>query len=177
MGLILFLLYPLLELAGGHLLPTELYARSPAEWLRLAGQTRATHLASPQSSWLSAVRAAGRAGTTLDLSSVQVASVAAEGVDPRFVDRLRLAPGLRLRHDALGGSYGLAEATLIVTASGYREGMVVHTVDRDVLQAEGRAVAPRGHARRVVSMGRPLGSRRGADRPAPRPAGSGRHGR
>jgi fatty-acyl-CoA synthase len=157
MGLFLFFLFPLLHLPEGHLLPTEVFARQPDEWLRLVGATRATHLAAPQSAWLAALAAVQRKGIRVDLSSVRVASFAAEGVDPTVVDDVLAATNrLGMNRHALGGSYGLAEATLIVTASPLGQGIRLHTIDREALACAGIAGAVNSSPRRMVSAGAPF---------------------
>src|SRR2546423_1087791 len=57
LGLFLYLVSPVVCGAICHHLPTERFARDPAEWLRLVGQLRATVSVSPASAMASAMRA------------------------------------------------------------------------------------------------------------------------
>ena len=144
--------------ATSHQLPTERFARDPAEWLRLVERTRAAITVAPSTAFGSALRAATRREEPIDLSSLDVAYVAAEGVDPEVSRRmLESAERFGFRPDALGAAYGLAEAGPV----SYRRvgtGLRVDHVDLEELTASGVAVAPgaRGHARPITSCGPPL---------------------
>jgi fatty-acyl-CoA synthase len=156
LGLILFLLHPLMQLDEGHLLPTELFARDPSRWLQLVKQEGITHIASPQTAMAAAIKTADRKGVELDLSSLIITSFAAEAVDPDFVSQLSSRAGLKLNLGSLGGSYGLAEATLAVTASPGHVGLRTLEVDAETLRRDGRATAPVTRSRTLVSAGVPL---------------------
>lgn len=141
-----------------ELLPTERFARDPAEWLRTIERTQALGTLGPSSAFGNAVRAAERSGEELDLGSLIVAHFAAEGVDPEVAGRMAdiairkfgLAPG------ALGSTYGLAEAVLGVSYSDVGSGM---RIDRISLQGLGEGVAlpeQDGRSRAIVSSGRPI---------------------
>jgi fatty-acyl-CoA synthase len=155
LGLFFFLLHPVINLEAGHVLPTERFARDPAEWLRLVGRVRATMIDAPQSAWASAVSAARRHTDGLDLSSLRIAWFGAERVDPAFVDRLtEVAAEWRLPVQALGGTYGLAEAVMGVAATPRGAGLRILDVDRDVLSTKRMAVPPASTVTRLVSSGR-----------------------
>jgi fatty-acyl-CoA synthase len=140
---------------GAHIVPTERFARDPALWFRLVREVGATVTAGPSSGWAVALRAAGDGA---DLSSLRVAVLAAEMIDPRVVDGLlERASALQLDPRALVGAYGLAEATLGVAATIPGEGLRTDEVDLGDLRASGRArPAGPGPAKRVVSCGRPM---------------------
>jgi fatty-acyl-CoA synthase len=143
LGLFLYLVTPIVVKTTGHLLPTERFARDPAEWLRLVGRTRSTVTVGPQSAWSAALSAARRRGEALDLSSVNLGWFAAETIDPAFVERLlEEAPSVRLAPEAIGATYGLAEAVMGVTTTPYGAGIRFHA-------------AP-GTGRKVVSCGVPM---------------------
>jgi acyl-CoA synthetase (AMP-forming)/AMP-acid ligase II len=157
LGLFFFLVHPVLHLEAGHILPTERFAKDPAEWLRLVGQVQATIIDAPQSAWAAATSAARRDGESLDLRTLRVAWFAAESVEPAFVDGLHeIAPHWGLARAAVGSTYGLAEAVLGVSATPRGEGIRILDLDRNVLASEGRAVPAAAAPTRVVSSGRPL---------------------
>lgn len=154
MGLFFFLAFPVLHLLEGHVLPTGVFAKDPGRWLDLAGAVRPTILDAPQSAWAAALRSRRADLPALDLSSAEVAWFAAEAVDPEFVDQLLGAcPAIGLRTEAVGGTYGLAEATLGVTAAAPGAGIRVESFDRARL-AQGEPAT--GTDQRIVSSGVPF---------------------
>jgi fatty-acyl-CoA synthase len=158
LGLVLYLLTPPLVRAAGHVLPTELFARAPSEWLRLADRVEASMTVGPQSAWSASVRQVLRDGKPVNLSSVELAWFAAEGIDPSFVDEmLDLCPSVGLSPTALGATYGLAEAVLGVTTTLRGAGVRIDRVDRARMAGERRAVTSTdATAQRIVSCGAPM---------------------
>jgi fatty-acyl-CoA synthase len=157
LGLSLFIVTGAVLGATCQLLPTERFARDPAEWLRLVPEVEASYTIAPQSGWAAAFRAARRLPAPLDLRPVESALFAAEAIDPAFLDRMTsLGEEIGLGADAMGATYGLAEAVLGVTATGRGQRIRVHEIDREVLASESRAIPPERAARRVVSCGPPL---------------------
>lgn len=157
LGLIASVVLPPFTRSRIELLPTELFAGDPAEWLRLIDATRGVGTLGPSSAFGSAVRAARRRGERLDLSSLDVAHFAAEGVDPEVARRMgEEGQRLGLRPEALGSTYGLAEAVLGVAYSTMGEGMRMDRVSLDELARSGIATpAEDGPTRLMVSCGRP----------------------
>jgi fatty-acyl-CoA synthase len=156
LGLVFFLLHPLLQLSAGHILPTERFARDPGEWLRLVAVVGATVTDAPASAWAAALEAARRAGSVLDLSSLRVAYFAGEAVDPDFAEEImRLAPEIGLDVCALGSTYGLAEAVLGVSAAVRGSGLRILDFDSDALARHGRVMRPSASRGRLVSAGPP----------------------
>jgi fatty-acyl-CoA synthase len=139
--------------ANAHYLPTERFAADPLDWLRLVTATSASITVAPGSAIGAAIRSALRGSDPIDLGSLEFMRFAAEGVDPEFVDRLlAAAERLKLPVDALGSSYGLAEAVLGVTST---QGLHEDRVDVDALTLSGLArPASGGHVRRLISAGR-----------------------
>lgn len=157
MGLFLCLVAPALLGCASHILPTERFARDPAEWLRLVGLTRATYTAGPQSAWAAAVKAAERRREPIDLRSLEAAMFAAEAVDPAFVREIQAwGAGAGLSEGALATSFGLAEAVLAVTTSLRGEGIAMHEIDREALSVDRVAREPVGEAKRIAGAGVPL---------------------
>ena len=159
LGLIASVVLPPFTRSTIELLPTELFARDPAQWLRLIEATRGVGTLGPSSAFGSAVRAAKRRGEHIDLSSLDVAHFAAEGVDPEVARRMG-EDGQRffgLRPEALGSTYGLAEAVLGVAYSTMGGGMRTDRISLDELAGSGVAApAAAGPARTMVSCGKPV---------------------
>lgn len=142
-----------------EILPTEIFARDPAEWLRIVERTRAQGILGPSSAFGAAMRAAERHGEKIDLSSILVAHFAAEGVDPA-VARQMAETGVRdfkLPPEALGSTYGLAEAVLGVSYSPMGGGMKFDRISLDELARSGIAAPTDAEpSRLMVSCGNPV---------------------
>jgi len=157
LGLFLNLLPPGVWGQTTHQLPTERFARDPAEWLRIAERCRAALTLAPSSGFGSALRSLRRSGERVDLNALEVARFAAEGVDPNVLDRVCAeAPRLGLRLEALGSTYGMAEVVLAVCYSSPGSGLQREAIDIDALATEGVAMpAGGGPARTLVGCGAP----------------------
>lgn len=159
LGLVVSVLLSTKSRSPIEVLPTEIFARDPAEWLRLLERTRALGTLGPSSAFGAAIRAAERRGERLDLSSLLVAHFAAEGVDPAVAQRMA-ETGVRdfaLPAEALGSTYGMAETVLGVSYSPFGGGMKIDRISLDEL-AESGVAAPSdgGPAREMVSCGSPV---------------------
>ena len=141
MGLIGKILYPVY--AGSHCvqLPPATFLVRPYRWLKALSDYRARITAAPNFAYELCVEKVSEADkATLDLSALAFALNGAEPVRADTVRRFAAAfAGCGLRADAMTPVYGLAESTLLVTASGAGEPQPLR-VDRDAL-AGGRAVA------------------------------------
>ena len=117
-GLVEGLLQPLYSGIPGYVMPTVAFLRSPLRWLKAISTFKASHSASPDFGYLYCVertRAADHKG--LDLRSWRVASNGAEVVRPTTLDRFsQTFAGSGFSDRAFYPSYGLAEATLLLTA-------------------------------------------------------------
>jgi thioester reductase-like protein len=120
MGLIGYYLFPVVMGGRTHGLRPADFLRRPALWLRLLSAVRATYASAPNFGFDYCLnRIDERELHDVDLSSLRVILNGAEQVEPevcrRFVQRFArqgLKPGV------LRAAYGLAEATLAVTAGG-----------------------------------------------------------
>jgi len=141
-----------------HHLPTERFARDPVEWFRLTEANRASLTLAPSSSFGNTLRALESRGERVDLGSLDAVRFAAEGVDPNVLERMEeAAPRLNLRPDALGSSYGLAEAVLAVTYTLPGAGLAKERISLDALAGEGMAIpATAGPSRTLIACGPPL---------------------
>lgn len=140
-----------------HHLPTERFARDPVEWLRLIETTRVNNTVAPSSAFGSAVRAARLAGERPDLSGLEAAYFAAEGVDPAVIrSMVEMAEDLGFHEEALGSTYGLAEAVMAVSYPPVGSGMRMERISLPELTGSGAAVpVEAGASRTVVSCGPP----------------------
>jgi fatty-acyl-CoA synthase len=159
LGLVVSVLLSTRSRSPIEVLPTELFARDPAEWLRIVERTRALGTLGPSSAFGAAIRAAERRGERIDLSSLLVAHFAAEGVDPGVAQRMAEI-GVRdfgLPAEALGSTYGMAETVLGVSYSSFGGGMKIDRISLEQMAASGVAApAGSGPAREMVSCGTPV---------------------
>jgi fatty-acyl-CoA synthase len=118
MGLIGFVLTPLLQGLDVVLLPTMAFLRRPRCWLDAVHRYRATITFAPAFAYALATRRASEEDLAAwDLSSLEVAGCGAEPIPPdvlrRFTELFSARCGLS--ETAVLPAYGLAEATLAVT--------------------------------------------------------------
>jgi fatty-acyl-CoA synthase len=158
LGLITTVIFPTYALSTIELLPTERFARDPAEWLRVIDRTRGLGTLAPSSAFGKAIQVAERSGERIDLSSLIVAHFAAEGVDPQVAQRMATVATQKfgLHPDALGSTYGLAEAVLGVSYSEMGAGLRIDRVSLDQLTRGVAAPASDGPIRQIVSCGKPV---------------------
>lgn len=159
LGLIASVVLPAHARSRIELLPTELFARDPVAWLRLVEATRGLGTLGPSSAFGAAIRAAEQRGERIDLSSLIVAHFAAEGVDPTVAQQMADV-GVRrfgLQAEALGSTYGLAEAVLGVSYSPMGSGLRFDRVSLEEL-TRGEVAAPAGGGpeRLMASCGAPV---------------------
>ncbi len=129
MGLVYGLLTPVYASIPCVLMPPVVFLQRPLRWLQAITRFRGTHAAAPNFAYdhcVRRIRSDDRA--VLDLSGWRVAVNGAEPVRPETMDRFCeafAAAGFDRRAFAPG--YGLAEATLKVTAAGCGDGPTVAT--------------------------------------------------
>jgi fatty-acyl-CoA synthase len=105
--------------SGGtlHHWPTESFLRSPGRWIELLGELGVTFAIAPPFALELVARRWRRRGGDADLSSVRHLLVGAEQIRPNVIEGFaEVFEPLGLRAEALCPTYGLAEATLAVTA-------------------------------------------------------------
>jgi acyl-CoA synthetase (AMP-forming)/AMP-acid ligase II len=158
MGLVGHLLQPIFVGATGVLMSPWTFLRSPVRWLELISECGVTASAAPNFAYdLVARQVTDEQIARLDLSHWDTAVV---GAEPIRADTLRgfaerFAPA-GFRAAALRPAYGLAEATLLVSASGplgYRERQADPAALEQGLWAE---PAPCGPAQPLVGSGAPV---------------------
>ena len=113
-------------------LSPTLFLQQPIRWLRAISTHRATHSGAPNFAFdLCAQRVTEAQKADLDLSSWSLAFCGAEPLRAQTLERFHEAfKSCGFRREALFPCYGLAEATLLVTASRSHTGPVLHPQQR-----------------------------------------------
>ena len=141
MGLVGFMLTPMLSQMSVDLLATRDFARRPLQWLNLISANKGSLSYSPSFGYdLCARRAQSLDLSTLDLSSWRAAGIGGDMVRGntlrRFADTFARSG---FRAEAFVPSYGLAEATLAISFAPLDRGLEVDRVDIEALEATGIA--------------------------------------
>lgn len=130
MGLVYGLLTPIYGRIPCILMPPVVFLQRPIRWLQAITRFRGTHSAAPNFAYdHCAKRVKEEDIPSLDLSGWRVAVNGAEPIRPETMDRFCACfatAGFNRR--AFVPGYGLAEATLKVTARRYGEGPLVSTI-------------------------------------------------
>jgi len=142
MGLIGFILVPLVAQLSVDYLATRTFAMRPRLWLKLISDNRGTISSSPTFGYaLCARRLRPSDYERYDLSSWRAACVGAEQINPKplqeFADTL--AP-CGFDEKAFVACYGMAECVLAVSFAPLEQGVNIDYVDQDVMTASGKAV-------------------------------------
>ena len=162
MGLVGFLLTPMMCQISVDYMTTRDFARRPLTWLQLITRNRGTLSYSPSFGYdLCCRRAGSAADLAIDLSSWRAAGIGGDMVQPGVLTRFVDAFGpYGFRRTAFVPSYGMAETSLAVSFAPLDTGMQVDVIDRRSMADEGVAVpAPAGdpaQGRAFVACGRPL---------------------
>lgn len=167
MGLIATIALPIV---GGNqvaFMDPVAFVMHPVRWLRLLSEFHDVYTGGPNFAYeYTAARVSEADKDGLDLSGVRVMLNGAEPVRPGTGAAFHAAfARCGLRPQAHTPAYGLAEATVFVSAVGCDEVAKVTEFDREAL-GEGRAVAyTSGGKSTLVSCGRPTGQRVRVDAP------------
>jgi acyl-CoA synthetase (AMP-forming)/AMP-acid ligase II/alkylation response protein AidB-like acyl-CoA dehydrogenase/acyl carrier protein len=151
-GLVHGVLQPLHAGCRSYLLPPLAVAERPARWLAAVGTVGATHSGGPNFAYeLCARRIAESERAGLDLASWRVAYNAAEPVRAETIDLFcRTFAPHGFRRAAFHPAFGLAEATLLVTAKRSGDPALL-AVAAEPLASAGRALAAApGEAARIL---------------------------
>jgi len=157
MGLIYGILEPLYRGFPCYFMSPLSFLQRPARWLQAISHFRATHSVAPNFAYeLCAQKLKPEEKSNLDLSCWKVAVNGAEPVREETLDRFAAAfAPCGFRYESFCPGYGLAEATLKVTAVRRGETPVICAVQRSALE-RGRIVPaePGGSdSRRLVGCG------------------------
>ncbi|MET9247286.1 fatty acyl-AMP ligase [Nonomuraea sp. NPDC003709] len=164
MGLVFGIAHPLSVGAHTIHLSPMAFIQDPLRWLEAITRYRADWSVTPPFGLTQCVRAARRADRSrtldlrsLDLRSLRSLNIAGEAVHAEDVEAFTAAfAGAGLAPEVLAPSYGLAEATLAVTAPPLGEGMTATRFERAALAAGEVVVADDTRpAQRLVGCGRP----------------------
>jgi fatty-acyl-CoA synthase len=159
MGLVGFVLTPLLYRVPVVFIPTMSFAKQPSIWMEAVHRHRGTITFAPN--FALALLTRHRAPEHLDLSCLRVLGCGAEPINPETVRRFlsHFAPA-GLRPSAILPSYGMAEATLAVSFCDLERSLRSDVVDADLCARTGRAVPADALAnaatREFVSCGRAI---------------------
>jgi fatty-acyl-CoA synthase len=153
MGLIGFILVPLLTQSSVDYLSSQTFAMRPRLWLKLISDNRATISSSPTFGYaLCARRLRPSDYEHYDLSSWRAACVGAEQINPlplqAFADAL--AP-CGFDKKAFVACYGMAECVLAVSFAPLNLGLGVDYVDQDSMTASGAALPVDPRAENVAA--------------------------
>jgi fatty-acyl-CoA synthase len=151
MGLVGFLLTPMVCQMTVDVIATRDFARRPFLWLDLISRNRGTISYSPSFGYELCVRRAETASTdNLDLSSWRSAGIGGDMIRPTVLTRFaeRFAPH-GFDASAFVPSYGMAEATLALSFTPPGQGVRYDTVDGILLESQHLAVPARDENRRT----------------------------
>lgn len=143
MGLVGFLLSPMVSQLSIDLLPTRDFARRPLNWLRMISDNKGTLSYSPSFGYDLCARRAQKANIDdLDLSSWRAAGIGGDMIRVPVLD-LFVQTFAKAGFDghALLPSYGMAETTLAISFAPAGQGIIYDTLDLDILDKERKAVA------------------------------------
>ncbi|HEY4940172.1 MAG TPA: AMP-binding protein [Rhizomicrobium sp.] len=158
MGLVGGVMTPLVAAIPTILMSPASFVRHPIQWLEALSRHRATLSVAPNFAYaLCCDRVTEAEADLLDLSALRIAFCGAEPVRAATMARFQARFGPRgLRPEALTPCYGLAEATLLVSAGPAKRPPRVVEVDAPTL-AMGRYAPAGGATARssLVSSGRP----------------------
>lgn len=144
MGLVGFLLTPVATQLSVDYLSTQDFAMRPMQWLKLISKNRCTISVAPPFGYnLCLRRANDKELAELDLSCWRVAGVGAEPISAVQLNQFgEYFSKVNFDSKAFMPCYGLAENALAVSFGEEASGPLVNRVDRNILENQGRAVAP-----------------------------------
>jgi fatty-acyl-CoA synthase len=159
MGLIGFVLAPVLVGIPVVFIPTLQFVKRPTLWMDVIHRHRGTMTFAPNFAFARVTKRSTDADLARwDLSCLKVVGCGAEpihaGTMRAFVDKMAPAG---LKPESLLPCYGMAEATLAMTFVGLDERLRIDAIDADACYEEGRAAPANGGQRlELVSCGRPF---------------------
>ena len=157
MGLIGFVVVPIIGLCEVYFIPTLRFLRRPKTWMEVISKYRGTITFGPNFAFgLAAKRQGDIEG--LDLSGLRALGCGAEPINGKTMNRfMKKFKPAGLRPEALIPCYGMAEATLAVTFDRLDQPFRSLVIDRDAYENENKAIPYAGaepsRAMEVVSCG------------------------
>jgi len=140
MGLIGFMLTPLMSQLSVDFIDPQDFTRRPITWLQLISDHKGTLSYSPTFGYELCVRR-WRDDRELDLSSWRVAGIGGDMVRPEPLTEFQdLFGTMGFGQGAFTPSYGLAETTLAATFAPSGQGLLKHTIDMERYERTSEAV-------------------------------------
>ncbi|HEX7333372.1 MAG TPA: amino acid adenylation domain-containing protein [Pyrinomonadaceae bacterium] len=160
-GLVHGIIQPIFRDGPSFLMSPQAFIQKPVRWLRAISKYRATHTGGPNFAYdLCCARIKADECEALDLSTWQVAYNAAEPVRQETLEKFKTVFGeFGFRSTAFYPSYGLAEATLLVSTKNNSEEPLLCRVKVEELERSQRIVEASPSDTRVrtlVSCGIPV---------------------
>ncbi len=141
MGLIGFVISPILWGVDIVFIPTMRFIKRPTVWMETMHEHRASVSFAPNFAYaLVARRARPHQLANWDLSCVKALGCGAEPINPETMRTFTevMSTRCKMPRNALLSAYGMAEATLAISLKPLDDFMRTHTVDAEIFQAEGR---------------------------------------
>ncbi len=159
MGLIIGILKSIYLGDRSILMPTEDFIKSPLIWLKTISKYRATCSAAPNFAYNLCLlkKISSQDAKTLDLSSWKTALNAAEPIQPQILlEFTNKFSQYGYKQTTNTPSYGMAEATLFISACGYGKKETITYFDKHLLEYEQKAVKAKksDKAKPLVSCGK-----------------------
>ena len=155
MGLIGFVIAPMVTKNSSIFIPPLLFLKRPATWLQVISRHKGTISYGPNFAYaLCCKRIRERELEGVDLSSWRVAGCGAEPIRPETLEAFADAfARVKFKKEALLPSYGMAESSLAVCFTELGEGMKTLAVDGETLWGQGVAKED-SNGVRLVSCGK-----------------------
>jgi len=143
MGLVGFMLVPLMCQLSTDFMSTRDFARRSLSWLQLFNDNGGTLAYSPTFGYdLCCRRASNSSSLKLDLSSWRAAGIGGDMIQSKVMERFaETFEPHGFKHTSFVASYGMAEATLAVSFAPLKKGLEVDVIDRGRLANEQVAAA------------------------------------
>ncbi len=160
MGLIGFVITPMVRGAQAAFIPTLLFVKRPNIWMQVMTELKAQHSFGPNFAYALAARKATEADLAKwDLSNVKVMGC---GAEPIHADTMKLFEDVMskagLKRGSVMPAYGMAEATLAMSFHPRGAPLLVKTLDGEEFRATGRVTPPKDDevVLGFVSCGKPF---------------------
>ncbi|WP_420548083.1 non-ribosomal peptide synthetase [Curvivirga sp.] len=144
---------------AGHLVilkPID-FIRNPKNWLQALSDYKADYTSAPDFAFRACVKRVGTGDLDgLDFSNLKAIVNAAEPIHPETLAEFQeLLGAFGLGEGVLMPAYGLAEATVMVSATPLGLGPQIKSVDREILRRENRVVySEDNNIQKVISLGK-----------------------